>query len=635
MTQTENPTKEELRKWTNAPAPPGGSTPSQLPTSEESEQPEELLQPEEFDPKNEREGRPLSARPAIKAIAAAAILSPIVLIGLVFANGMPKAKLKPATTPPIPTPSEEPLSEADVLRRQLAEEKARVALLKQGGSKPIQAGGANTPPQSQKSGQRSKPPSPPPRRYSTVPAASIPVNRQSDAYTPRSYPQRSIPLRQYTPPTPTRISQYQPTQRFPQAKAQRAAVIPAKTTPSAKPAIAAVTKPETTPDQKWAELALLGSYGQGGSNAKTAQQESTLVAAVNATASSTTENATPEPDALVAPVSAPAAPDAQSNPGASTSTEGLDQEVTATAGEDLTPATTETPSDQEIAAQGLSASNALATEESAILQGTTLRTLKPGTSTKAVLQTHLTLPAEQEQQTEDLLIVRLEEALFDKAGLVLYEQGTELVARVVSSEDNGLVRAEVTAAMVGGIETPIPAGVLLIRGKGGRPLVAERYRDKGGRNWGQIALGGLSKAAEVLNRNTTVSFSGSSTTTISESSDPDVVAGAVEGATDAWEEQIAQRNDQTMQDAQDRSKLWFLEAGTAVEVFVNKPAVLSSHPADHQMEMSVGLGESFSPLAISDNYVLEDRQVYSLSPTVLLPFEQGVLSPSPPKSSGL
>jgi hypothetical protein len=99
---------------------------------------------------------------------------------------------------------------------------------------------------------------------------------------------------------------------------------------------------------------------------------------------------------------------------------------------------------------------------------------------------------------------------------------------------------------------------------------------------GLFVLGGIGKAAELINRSdtelqpltsqTTVDGNTSSSTTLTTvtKNRRDIAAGVVEGGLNSVVPQIAQRNQQAIAQMSQQTNIWFLPAGTNIEIYVNQ-----------------------------------------------------------------
>jgi hypothetical protein len=105
--------------------------------------------------------------------------------------------------------------------------------------------------------------------------------------------------------------------------------------------------------------------------------------------------------------------------------------------------------------------------------------------------------------------------------------------------------------------------------------MAEHLDDRGGAiagmDAGQFLLGAAGRAAELYTRSDSrVQTRGSSTVITESNPAPNIVAGIVEGGTDAVLESIQERNRRAIERMEEMPNVRYIESGTDVEVFVNQ-----------------------------------------------------------------
>ncbi|BAZ10141.1 hypothetical protein NIES4071_19550 [Calothrix sp. NIES-4071] len=178
-----------------------------------------------------------------------------------------------------------------------------------------------------------------------------------------------------------------------------------------------------------------------------------------------------------------------------------------------------------------------------------------------------------------VFVVRLREPLKSTDNKIALPVNTELLAEIRSISEQGLLQLNVTKLVTRNRHTisekTLPENSIIIRAREGKPLVANQYRSKGGSIAGMDAglffLGGLGKAAELINRNDTqFSITTSGTTISNNNSRRNILAGVAEGGISTIVPQIAQRNQQAIAQMSQRSNIWVLPAGREVEVYVNQ-----------------------------------------------------------------
>ncbi len=215
--------------------------------------------------------------------------------------------------------------------------------------------------------------------------------------------------------------------------------------------------------------------------------------------------------------------------------------------------------------------------EAAILEnGSTPHSLIAGESSAGVLLTPIIV---DEAGGSDQFTAMLSEPLTDSRGRIAFPAGTQFLFQVDSLSDTGQVHLSATTATwnVTGYqqELILPTGVIQVRGEAGKPLIAEHYEDRGdeiaGMDAGQFLLGAIGRAAELYTRSDTrVQTRGSSTVITEDNPEPNILAGLLEGGTDAILETIQERNQRAVERMEEMPNARFVKAGTPVEIFVNQ-----------------------------------------------------------------
>jgi hypothetical protein len=174
--------------------------------------------------------------------------------------------------------------------------------------------------------------------------------------------------------------------------------------------------------------------------------------------------------------------------------------------------------------------------------------------------------------------VQLSEPLMDNRGRVAIPAGSELLIQIDAVGSDRLVQLSAVAAIweENGYqrEVILPDQVIQIRGAGGHPLIAQGYGDRGGEiaamDASEFALGAISRAAELYTRpNSRVQTNNSSTVITEENPAPNILAGALEGGTDALLDTLSERNQRAREELEARPQVLYLDAGTPVQIFVN------------------------------------------------------------------
>jgi hypothetical protein len=218
-------------------------------------------------------------------------------------------------------------------------------------------------------------------------------------------------------------------------------------------------------------------------------------------------------------------------------------------------------------------------------QSANSKSVKAGTSAKAVLATAVfgeTTRARNNEADENanIFVLQLREPLKNADGEVVLPTNTELLAEINSISEQGLLRLNVVKVISqenGELtERSLPSNALIVRAPQGRPLVADKFPDKGssiaGMDAGLFVLGGIGKAAELFNRTDTqvVTANGGSTVVTSSNPQRNLAAGIVEGGLNSVVPQISQRNQQAISQMMQQTNVWYIPAGKEVEIYVNR-----------------------------------------------------------------
>lgn len=225
-------------------------------------------------------------------------------------------------------------------------------------------------------------------------------------------------------------------------------------------------------------------------------------------------------------------------------------------------------------------------EEAALLTGVPVRRLTVGGQSQGQLVTPViwadsknnTVATKSDRKSEKF-IVQLAEPITDEEGFVTLPADTAIVAKVVEIHESGLAQLEATQIVIDGQEYILPPGAISIRGTEGQPLIASKWGNKGSANASHDAtaflFGSLAKVGEVMNRpdfESSASTSGFnfSTSTTTRSSSPNLLGAVLEGGFAPLTKQILQRNQRDLQKMLQRSNVWYVRAGTNVQVFINQ-----------------------------------------------------------------
>ncbi len=219
------------------------------------------------------------------------------------------------------------------------------------------------------------------------------------------------------------------------------------------------------------------------------------------------------------------------------------------------------------------------------------KTIPVGSNAKAVLATPVygettrsSRGRREENEDNNVYVVRLKESLKAADGTTALPVGSQIYAKIGSISENGLTQLEIVKITMrenGEIaEKTVPQDALMIRGKKGKPLIAKQYRNNASsiarRDAALFALGGLGKAAELINRTESEVVTGENGTVAvtNVNRDPSLAAGIFEGGMKAVVPQISRRNQRAVSQMSRRTNIWYLPEGKEVEVFVNQETQL-------------------------------------------------------------
>ncbi|MEH2257724.1 hypothetical protein [Nostoc sp.] len=238
-----------------------------------------------------------------------------------------------------------------------------------------------------------------------------------------------------------------------------------------------------------------------------------------------------------------------------------------------------------------------------------------GSSAKAVLATPISGETSNKSgggdtdEAKTVFVIRLKEALKATDGTVALPANTEFQAEIGSLSEQGLLQMNVVKVISQNngnrTERSLPNNAIILRGTQGKPLIANKYPGQSSSiasmDVGSFVLGGISKAAELVNRpdtkvvplyggtsnldpsgnpietdpSETSGTSGTTKypigyTTITENR-RNLLAGVAEGGVNSLAPQIATRNQQAIAQMSQQGGVWFLPAGTNIEIYVNQP----------------------------------------------------------------
>ncbi|MBW4643150.1 MAG: hypothetical protein KME23_09170 [Goleter apudmare HA4340-LM2] len=205
-----------------------------------------------------------------------------------------------------------------------------------------------------------------------------------------------------------------------------------------------------------------------------------------------------------------------------------------------------------------------------------------GSQAKAVLATAVfgETTKSANSDNKNAFVVRLKEPLKSVDGTIALPANTEFLAEIRTLSDQGLLQLNVVKLMLSEqgkvTERSLPENAIAIRAPQGRPLIANQFPNRGSSiasmDVGLFVLGGLGKAAELINRSEAQVVTTTSGGTIVSNTNPqrNLLAGALEGGMNTVVPQISQRNQQAISQLSQRTNVWFLPAGTSVEIYINQ-----------------------------------------------------------------
>ncbi|MEL7353918.1 MAG: hypothetical protein AAFN38_21020, partial [Cyanobacteria bacterium J06560_5] len=334
---------------------------------------------------------------------------------------------------------------------------------------------------------------------------------------------------------------------------------------------------EVDPFEQWRQLAQVGSYGNiaGRDLANQTETDTAVANASNTLSQESVEVASAIPTAYFAATSATvptySAIDFREERSVEQQPDGTGIDISGGQGNRQTTSRSSLPEEEP---------EILAEAESQILEGQVLsstnitQSLIAGGYAAGELVTPVVLDNEG---VEDRFMVVLSEPLMDNEARIAIPAGALLVVQVDRVSENGLVQLSATQAIweEQGFqrELVLPSQTLLVRGNDGDPLIAENYGDIGGdiaaMDMGQFALGAIRRVGELYTRSDSRVQTGDGTTVITESNpEPNILAGALEGGSDAILDAISERNQQAIERLQERPRIPYISSGTAVQIFI-------------------------------------------------------------------
>lgn len=454
--------------------------------------------------------------------------------------------------------------------------------------------------------------SPPPAVSSRVPPASPPPPpRVITRYVTRTVP---VPTPVVTRPTPVAITPQPRLASAPVAQpiaTTRPTPVPTTPPPTLRPIPTPPQQQERKeepqkiapidPMKQWMALQKLGSYGEV--PFENSDNEQATEVAVNPTnGSGTPPIAGRETEQVVSatPVNSQITPTPTQN-SVAVATVPRATPVERTTAISSSPEDTTSSEEASIIA-GVPLEN-VSNEEYNILTGTPLsevRNLQVGQQAEAVLVTPVIATidsstnndiqvasvrssgniASSSNTQEERFVVQLNQSLVDSLGQALLPPGTLAVFEVKSVHPSGMVDCDAIALIINQKEYLLPPGSISIRGEDGKPLMAQKYDDKGpeiaSMDASTVVFGSLANLGRVLNQPRSEeiddldSVFGSRRRTRVDRNKPNILGAVLEGGFTPLLQQIQRRNERAIAQIQSRPNLWYITPNQKVVVFVNR-----------------------------------------------------------------
>jgi hypothetical protein len=196
-----------------------------------------------------------------------------------------------------------------------------------------------------------------------------------------------------------------------------------------------------------------------------------------------------------------------------------------------------------------------------------------GSRASGKLETPIAWSKDNETQINQKYLIQLSQALKASDGREALPKGAYIVAQIVGASQSEYVQLQAVSALVNRDgstqEKKLPEGAILILSKSGKLLKAETRKgsDLGSSLFSSV-VAGVAKAAQIQNNPTsqitTSSYGFSSSTTTNDNKD--LAAGFAEGALGEILQGVQSQNQQL----QGTEKVFVIEAGKSVQIFVNQ-----------------------------------------------------------------
>ncbi|MBD2303391.1 hypothetical protein H6G80_33685 [Nostoc sp. FACHB-87] len=200
-----------------------------------------------------------------------------------------------------------------------------------------------------------------------------------------------------------------------------------------------------------------------------------------------------------------------------------------------------------------------------------------GTHTEGKLETPIVWSRNHENQVNQNYLIKLSQPLKSSTGSEILPKNSYIVAQILGNKNSEYIQLQAVSALVNKNGEPeeklIPEGTILILSKNGKSLKAELHRGSDlGRTIFASVLAGVTKAAELQNRPTsqiTTNYDGFSSSVIT-NDNKDLVAGFAQGTLSEVVRNIQLNNQRQTQQLESEDKVFVIDAGKEVQVFVNQ-----------------------------------------------------------------
>ncbi|WP_373526252.1 hypothetical protein [Nostoc sp.] len=203
-----------------------------------------------------------------------------------------------------------------------------------------------------------------------------------------------------------------------------------------------------------------------------------------------------------------------------------------------------------------------------------------GTRTEGKLETPIALNASNGQQGIQKFLIRLTKPLKASDGSEVLPVDSYLVV-VPHNNTSEYIQMSAIAALINinghTLEKPLTENSILILNKNGEKLRAQsRQGSSLGSDFITAVIAGVSKAAEIENSpssQSTITSNGYSTSTVS-NDNKNLLAGFTQGSFNQILQRVQSSNSQQLQGIESAQKVFVVNAGTKVQVFVNQTIFL-------------------------------------------------------------